>query len=503
MTANLWTLIFLQMAMGGFDTLFHHEGTERLAWRPEQQNELRLHGFRNLIYALVFVTLGWSEPRGVWAVALMALLAVELAITLGDFVEEDRTRKLPASERVLHTLLTLNYGAVLALLLPWLIGLSLKSTRFAASDHGWAGWFCLFAACGVTLSGLRDLAAARRCARLRAENPAALAQGLASRSVLVTGGTGFIGRRLVAALAGAGHEVTVLSRSRKNALALAEAGPVRVVTSLDEIGAKTRIDAIVNLAGEPISDSPWTRAKRFRILRSRLSTTYALMRLIRRLETRPSVLVSGSAIGWYGLRGDEALDEDAGPGPRCFSQKICAAWERAAEKAESLGLRVVRLRIGLVLDRDGGMMARMLTPFEFGLGGPFGGGRQVMSWIHRDDLVRLIVHCLADPGLAGPVNATAPAPVANTDFAAALGRALRRPARLAVPAPALRLALGDFAEELLLGGQRVLPRAALQRGFAFRYPTLDLALAQIVGGEAEDPQFRAGEQKRARLSFRP
>jgi uncharacterized protein (TIGR01777 family) len=479
MTDLIWTLVFLQVAMGGFDTLYHHELTERLAWRPSQAGELRLHGVRNLSYAVMLLALGWSQPRGGAAVALVALMLGELAITLWDFVEEDRTRKLPATERITHTLLTLNYGVVLALVIPRLAGWASSPTAIAPTSYGVWSWLCIAAALGVVVMGLRDLAAARRTARIVAGDPVPLVQALKPRqSILVTGATGLIGGRLVAALVGAGHEVTVLTRARASAAHLP--APIRIVTALDQISGDTRLDAIVNLAGEPISDGLWTAAKRRRIVRSRLKVTRAVVRLIARLGHRPAVLVSGSAIGWYGLRGDEVLDETA-DGLDCFSRTICVRWERAAARAETLGVRVVRLRIGLVLAVEGGMLSRMLTPFEFGLGGPFGAGRHWMSWIHLDDVVRLIAHAIATPGLAGPLNGTAPEPVRNAAFTAALGRALARPAILPAPAAPLRLALGAFADELLLRGQRVVPAAALGSGFRFAYPTLDGALGAIVG----------------------
>lgn len=492
MTDTLWVFVFAQMTMGGFDTLYHHEGTERLAWRASQRRELELHGVRNLAYAVIFAALGWSEPRGLWAAALIALLAGELVITLWDFVEEDRTRHLPASERVTHTLLTLNYGVILALLVPWLLGLAGEPTALAPAYHGLMSWFCAIAAGGVIVSGLRDLAAARRCARLGETDPAELADALPGRqAILVTGGTGLVGRRLVTALAAAGHDVTVLVRDRAKALPLLQASPVRLVTSLDDIAATARFDGVVNLAGEPISDSPWTRAKRIRIVRSRLAVTHALVRLLARLEHRPAVLVSGSAVGWYGLCADRLLTESSLGSP-CFSRRVCVSWERAANRAQALGVRTVLLRTGLVLDRDGGMLARLLAPFEFGLGGRIGDGRQWMSWIHRDDLVRLIVHALAEPGLHGPLNGTAPAPVTNRDFTRALGRALGRPTLVPVPAWPLRTALGGFAEELLLKGQCVQPEAALRSGFAFRYPTVDAALAAIVGHDRPPVRAEAG-----------
>jgi hypothetical protein len=488
-TPLLWTLVSLQIAMGAFDTVFHHEGTERLAWRPSQRRELKLHGVRNLLYAVMFATLGWSEPRGALAFALGALLAVELFITLWDFVEEDRTRHLPPSERVTHTLLTLNYGAILTLLAPVLLGWAALPTGLAAADHGLWSWLCAAAALATAVCGARDLAAASRTARLREGGAARLAGGLKPNSaVLVTGGTGFIGARLVAALAAAGHEVTVLTRRREHAAALP--APLRIVTDLAQIASAARIDAIVNLAGEPIASGLWTKAKRRRIVESRLGATWAVGQLIERLERKPEVLVSGSAIGWYGLRGDEPIAEDGG-WTACFSHSLCSAWEYAARLAAGRGVRLVLLRTGLVLGREGGVLSRMLAPFEFGLGGRFGSGRQWMSWIHRDDLVRLIVRAIADPALSGPLNGTAPEPVTNSAFAHALGRALRRPTIVPVPAAPLKLVLGAFADELLLGGQRVIPAKAQAAGFRFAFPTLDEALAEIVG--CERPSRQAAE----------
>jgi uncharacterized protein (TIGR01777 family) len=498
MTGLLWTLVALQIAMGAFDTLFHHEGTERLAWRPSQRLELKLHGVRNLLYALMFAALGWSEPRGALAWALGALLAVELFITLWDFVEEDRTRHLPASERVTHTLLSLNYGAILALLTPVLLGWAALPTALAPACHGLWSWLCAAAALATAICGVRDLFAASRAGRLVESDAAWLADGLKpNSSVLVTGGTGFVGSRLVAALAASGHDVTVLTRRRDAAAGLP--APLRIVTDLKQIPSGARIDAIVNLAGEPIASGRWTRAKRRRIVESRLGVTWAVGQLIERLERKPQTLVSGSAIGWYGLRGDEPLGEDA-QWTDCFSHSLCSAWEYAAQLAAGRGVRLVLLRTGLVLGREGGMLGRMLAPFEFGLGGRFGSGRQWMSWIHRDDLVRLIVRAIADPALRGPLNGTAPNPVDNAGFARALGRALGRPAVLPVPAKPLRLALGALADELLLGGQRVMPAKAQAAGFRFAFPTLDEALAGIVGRQ---PPARPSSSSKASFKELP
>jgi uncharacterized protein (TIGR01777 family) len=475
----LWTLIAMQMAMGLFDTLYHHELTERLAWRPSQRRELQLHAVRNMLYAALFLLLGWSEPHGLVAIGVIAVLVVEVGITLADFVEEDVSRKLPASERINHTLLAINYGAILAVLLPVLVGWARQASGLQPAFYGICSIMTVFAALGVVVFALRDFSAARRSQRLRSGPAETLMTVLPVRqTVLVTGATGFIGRRLVEAFVAGGHQVIALTRDATKADMLSV--PLRLVTSLEQIPDRTPIDAIINLAGEPITGGRWTAARRRRMLDSRIDSTMAVVRLIARLDRHPAVLISGSAVGWYGLRQDEALTESA-EGRACFSRELCEAWEHAAMRAEQYGVRVIRLRTGLVLGSQGGMLARMLTPFEFGLGGPIGAGTQWMSWIERDDLVRLIAHIIARPELSGAINATAPMPVQNATFAAALARALHRPAVLRVPAALLRRLAGDLADELLLGGQRVVPEKALASGFVYRHRTLEGALSAILG----------------------
>jgi uncharacterized protein (TIGR01777 family) len=483
----LWILLLNQVVMGAFDTVYHHELTERLPWRASQGHELALHAVRSLLYATVLLVLGFVEPNGTWALALLAVLTVEVAITLMDFVEEDLTRTLPASERINHTLLALNYGAILALLVPVLLDWSHAPTAIKPVWHGFWSLFMAVSGAGVLISGLRDFFAARRAGQLVAGRAAELVAAFPERQhVLVTGATGFIGSRLVAALAEAGHQVTVLARDPAKAAALTP--PFRLITSLGQIASDAAVDTIVNLAGEPIANGLWTTAKRRRALRSRLKMTRDVVQLIARLERKPALLLNGSAIGWYGLWQDEALTEFDG-GKACFTHRLCESWERMAMRAQRHGVRVVRLRIGLVLGTEGGFLTRMLTPFEFGLGGPMGGGRQWMSWIERDDLIRLIAHVIATPKLRGAVNATAPVPVRNADFARELGRAFRRPAFIPIPAFALRV-LGDLADELLLGGQQVLPDKALASGFTFRHETLRSALAAMLPRRSMQPAHK-------------
>lgn len=479
MTSSLlWTLITIQIAMGAFDTFYHHEMTERLAWRPSQRHELQLHGVRNMLYALLFLTLGWLEVHGIWAMIVIAVLVAEVVITLMDFVEEDMSRKLPASERINHTLLALNYGAILVLLLPVLIEWAGQSTAVKTAFYGFWSVLAAVSAAGVSMFGLRDLAASKRLARLNGVAVTNLVQALPEQqTILITGATGFIGSRLVLGLTNAGHQVIALVRNPAKADVLHP--PVTLITSLDQLPSEAKIDAIVNLAGEPIGNGLWTEAKRRKILDSRIGMTDDVIRLIGRLERRPTVLVSGSAIGWYGLWQDQPLTESA-KAHACFSHELCDAWEKAAARATEYGVRVVCLRTGLVVGTEGGFLTRMLTPFEFGLGGPMGSGKQWMSWIERDDLVRLIAHALAKPDLSGPINATAPIPVTNMKFTEELGRRLKRPAVFRIPAVLLHHVAGDLADELLLGGQRVIPNKALSSGFVFRYQTLRSAFEAVL-----------------------
>jgi uncharacterized protein (TIGR01777 family) len=289
--------------------------------------------------------------------------------------------------------------------------------------------------------------------------------------VMVTGATGLIGRPLVRALAAAGHSVLVVSRSPGRVPARA-IGWDAVPQAIDEV------DAIVNLAGEPVAEGRWTEARKQEIRASRIDGTRAIVRAIREAKKRPGVLVSASATGYYGPRGDEPIDETVGPG-NDFLSGVCKAWEAEAQAAEALDVRVARLRIGIALAPDGGALGTMLLPFRAGIGGPVGSGKQWMPWIHVDDVCGLVVAAVAGADWRGAVNATAPNPVRNGDFARTLGRALSRPAVLPLPGLVLRLAFGEMAN-ILLTGQRAVPAAAQQLGYAFKHPELAGALADLL-----------------------
>jgi uncharacterized protein (TIGR01777 family) len=294
--------------------------------------------------------------------------------------------------------------------------------------------------------------------------------------VLVTGASGFIAGSLIPALERRGHHVTRLARTSGDVRWDLERGPIPP----ERIPG---VEAVIHLAGASISRR-WTAEHKRRIEESRCTGTRMLIESLGRLEPRPHTLISASAIGWYGDRGDEEVDERSAPGSG-FLPSVARAWEEAAAAAETLGLRVVRIRTGLVLDPRGGALAKLLTPFRLGVGGPMGSGRHWWSWIAMDDLVGLFLHALERPRLLGPINATAPGAVRNREFARTLGRVLGRPALIPAPAFALRLLLGgEMADELLLGGAKVVPRVALETGYDFRFADLEAALRHLLMGRA-------------------
>ncbi|MDD1612785.1 MAG: TIGR01777 family oxidoreductase [Methylococcaceae bacterium] len=298
--------------------------------------------------------------------------------------------------------------------------------------------------------------------------------------ILVTGGTGFIGKALVKTLMGKGYQVTVLSRTPEKVEQVC--GPeATALGDLRDLSPEMSFDVIINLAGAPIFDERWTEARKTLIRSSRIGLTEQLIDCIERMAVKPKLLISGSAIGYYGDQGDQELTE-ASPARADFSHRLCADWEATASRATQFGIRVCLIRTGLVIDEGGGLLQRMLMPFRLGIGGRIGSGRQWMSWIHRQDWINIALAMIADESMQGAYNATAPNPVTNSEFTCILARCLHRPALLPVPAMALKILLGEMSE-LVLGSQRVLPKRLLQHGFKFQYPDLEGALQAALASK--------------------
>ena len=295
--------------------------------------------------------------------------------------------------------------------------------------------------------------------------------------ILITGGTGLIGRQLCKALLAEGHELTVFSRNPASVRGKCGAA-VHALASLTEWQPGQAFDAVINLAGEPIVDKRWTAEYKQVLWDSRVTLTGELVRRIAVAKHKPAILLSGSAVGYYGNRGDAVLDETASAG-KGFAAELCSAWEDAARGAENSGVRVCLLRTAPVLSNDGGMLRKMLPAFKLGLGARLGDGKQWMSWIHMADYVAMALRLLRDPHAAGPYNMAAPRPVTNAVFTATLAAVLHRPALFAAPAALLKLAMGERAS-LLLEGQRVLPMRMEAAHYRFAHPGLTDALHDLL-----------------------
>jgi uncharacterized protein (TIGR01777 family) len=296
--------------------------------------------------------------------------------------------------------------------------------------------------------------------------------------ILLTGGTGLIGRQLCRHWLGQGHRLTVWSRQPENVAKICGA-QVRGIARLEDLGQEP-VDGIINLAGAPIAARPWTHKRKALLWSSRISLTETLLAWLESREQKPRVLISGSAVGWYGDGGERELTEESPPVIDDFASQLCIAWEETAQRAEALGVRVILIRTGLVLSAEGGFLSRLLLPFKLGLGGPIGNGRQWMPWIHIDDQFALIDFLLHRNEASGPYNACAPKPVRNREFAKALGSVLHRPTFMSMPAFALKVGLGELSL-LLLGGQRATPVRLLQAGFTFKFTDLRAALDDLSG----------------------
>lgn len=290
---------------------------------------------------------------------------------------------------------------------------------------------------------------------------------------LITGGTGFIGKYLIQHLTENSHNITVLTRN-KNKLS----GNSKAVANITEIKSSDKIDVIINLAGAPISKR-WSNAYKQELIDSRVNTTKDIISLIERLKNKPEVLISASAIGYYGSQGDKILDENSTPVDE-FTYQLCKKWESEALEAEKHGIRVCITRLGVVLEKNGGALKQMLPAFKLGVGGRLGDGNQYFSWVHIKDVISAFSFLIENKNEKGVYNVTAPHPVTNNDFTKALGKSIGRPTIFPMPALIVKLLFGEMGVALLLNGQRVLPKKLSNNGFKFQYPKLKNALKDII-----------------------
>ena len=297
---------------------------------------------------------------------------------------------------------------------------------------------------------------------------------------LITGGTGFIGQVLVQSLAKAGHHATVITRQpAKYVGRMGDA--IQYVGTFGDIDNDAVFQAVINLGGEGIGDKSWSEKRKQVLLESRIGLTNHLVACLKRLNTKPEVMISGSAIGWYGAQDERPLGEDSEFHAE-FTHELCQQWEDAASEVKTLGVRLCVIRLGLVLGNKGGVLKRLLLPFRMGLGGRIGAGKQMMSWVHIDDVIKALNFLIESEQLEGVFNVTAPGVVSNTEFTRCLASTLNRPAFFPLPSFAVKLLFGEMGDRLLLQGQNVVPNRLLESGYGFEYSDLKEALRQILSG---------------------
>lgn len=486
-------LLVAQGLMGAYDTIYHHELRAALPQQTSAIVELKIHAMRGLLYGVVFISVAWFIFGGAWFWVFFTLVFVEICLSLWDFLVEDRDRQLPWSERVLHTLLAINGGAAFGLLATqgpyWL---ALPNELFVQT-HGWLTLVLSLFGIGVALSGVRDACAARhlqkQAKRSEEKNFPSYVRPDKPLSILITGGTGFIGQHLIQHWLPLGHRITVLTRRHILAARLFK-GKVRTVQSLHELHAHDTFEVIVNLAGAPILTTRWTEVGKALLRKSRINLTQELVEWIQNATHKPKVFLTGSAIGYYGHPGEDGMPalNETRTHQKCFISELCQAWESAAQPAQTVTQLIV-LRLGLVLGLQHALPA-MLIPIQLGVGGKIGSGNQWFSWIHIDDVVRAIDFLMADAlktdlptssSYASPArtyNLVAPNAVRQQDFAKLAARIHRRPIGFGIPERLLKFFLGERSS-LLLKSQRVKPQRLLEAGFSFAFPELETALNDL------------------------
>jgi uncharacterized protein (TIGR01777 family) len=481
-------LLVAQGLMGAFDTLWHHELRCALPQQANAAAELRLHATRALRYGVLFAGLAWFAWGRWWLVALWLIVAIEVALTLRDFVIEDQTRSLPPSERVTHTVLAINGGVAFGLLAWYSPAWWALPTGLHGSPHGWqSGVLSLFAA-GVAASGVRDALASRALATRPPATRFDFAGDAPAQSCLVTGGSGFIGQALTRALLADGHRVTVLARNPRVVAQLFD-GRAACVGSLGELNAATRFDVIVNLAGAPILGPRWSDARKRELTASRVGTTQALVDWIAVAAHKPRLMINASGIGYYGVQAEnDTVNLTEADGPQaCFPSQLCQQWEAAAHRVTGSNVALAVMRLGIVFGHQGALPS-LLLPIQLGGGGRLGSGRQAQPWIHIDDVLGAMAWLCRGaaglrPGSATVYNFVAPEVPTQAAWTRTAATVLRRPVWTWIPAPVIGLLLGEQAT-LLLDGARVAPARLQRDGYAFRFPGLRGALENLLGKES-------------------
>jgi len=471
----LFTILGL---MGAFDTLYHHEFIERLPWRPEVKDELKIHALRNVFYFTIFFSLAWVQWEGFFAWLFLAILLAEVFVTFTDFALESKVRVVPAPEIIVHTALGIVYGAVLAYLIPEVLAWSQLSTGFTFVNHGFLSWVMTVYALAVLVFSFRDYFRSLEIDNFRQSYSMSLTKR--KQKVLLTGGSGFIGSKVAQSLIDDGHDLTVLTRNFKTAIEKFSK-KVTLVESLDEVDE--HFDIIINLAGEKINQR-WTQQSKSSIMQSRLAVTEAIVAYIKRVEVKPKLLISSSGTGIYENSLTEEFSELSRTATNSFTAKVCESWELKALEAKEFGVRVVPLRTGLVLATDGGILAELLTAFDLCLGNKLGDGKQMMPWIDMHDMLGIIEHIINNEEVVGVVNATAPKPVSNELFSKSLAKAMGRPMFLPTPIFMLELLYGkEMTRTLLLEGRTVLPVKIQEQGYVFKFKTIEESMSNLFGKE--------------------
>jgi uncharacterized protein len=471
-------LLMVQGLLGAFDTLYHHELTQDLAHQPTARLELKIHAVRSMLYGVLFALMANAQLQGALVYVIVTLIGIEVGLTLWDFVVEDHSRLLPSSERITHTILAINGGAIFVgygfVLFDW----QAMPTEVQHLNRGWLTAVLTVMAVGVFLSGVRDAHAAwvlgRREVQSDTTNPFAR---LVHRRFLITGATGFIGQQLVDQLLKANHEIVVLTRSPLAASIRFQA-KVRCIQRMEELDLNHTFDAVVHLAGARVLGMPWTAQQKEKLLSSRIEIAKQIQTWLAKANHKPAVWIQASAIGFYGAREPkEVLTESSAPSTG-FMSELCQAIEAQAAAAESMRIRVVNLRLGLVLGH-GGPLPMLALPFRFFFGGRMGRGQQIVSWIHLSDVLDIIARAVDKDDMTGSFNAVSPSPVAQTQLAQGIAQQLRRPSWFHLPAKPFRLLMGEMSQ-LLLDGQRVVPYRLVTSGYEFLYPNLDQALSDLL-----------------------